>query len=112
MEESPHGRHDDELRMTPAQLKAAIDAIEAHFNFDTLSASCSEDVKSSRKLYEIALERVRTAQREDPYVALSAQKAPHREARKAPAGKRHVAQSAMQHKAPNGTKRRATQSAT
>ena len=30
-----------------------------------------------------------------PYVALSEQKAPHREARKAPPGKRHVAQSAM-----------------
>eukprot|EP01050_Picozoa_sp_SAG11_P023781 SAG11_NODE_4885_length_1733_cov_3.708078_2_plen_193_part_00 len=65
MEESPHGRHDDELRMSEAQLKAAIDAIEARFNFDTLSASCSEDVKSSRKLYELSLERVRTAEGQD-----------------------------------------------
>ena len=44
-------------------------------------------------------------------MALSAQKAPHREARKAPPGKRHVAQSAMQHKAPRSTKRHVTQSA-
>ena len=42
-----------------------------------------------------------------PYVALSAaQKAPHREARKAPPGKRHVAQSATR-EAPRGTKRHA-----
>eukprot|EP01050_Picozoa_sp_SAG11_P011516 SAG11_NODE_1225_length_5476_cov_7.465129_1_plen_179_part_10 len=51
--------------MSEAQLKAAIDAIEARFNFETLSASCSEDVKSSRKLYETSLERVRVVEGED-----------------------------------------------
>ena len=39
-----------------------------------------------------------------PFVALSVQKAPHREARKAPPRKRHGAQSATE-EAPRGTKR-------
>eukprot|EP01050_Picozoa_sp_SAG11_P009690 SAG11_NODE_928_length_6510_cov_5.490251_6_plen_268_part_00 len=65
MDESPHGRHDDELRMSAARLKAETDGIELRFNFEKLTVSCAEDVKSTKKLYELSLERVRTAKSED-----------------------------------------------
>ena len=56
---------------------------------------------SSTQIYPPALDP-------PPYVALSEQKAPHREARKAPLGtKRHSVQSATRYKAPLGTKRHA-----
>eukprot|EP01050_Picozoa_sp_SAG11_P018116 SAG11_NODE_2691_length_3090_cov_6.560682_2_plen_317_part_00 len=65
MEESPYGRFNDELRMTLARINVELDGISKKFNFLLLTVSCAEDVASTKKRYEDALDKERRASSHD-----------------------------------------------